>query len=98
MTRSYRAALEAGINEAVFNEYVQVLGFSVDFQREIRNGDKFEMMYAIDRDLISGNIVGSNLKYVGLSLSGDQLSFSAMKVLTALLAGMMKMEIQPPAR
>ena len=71
----YRAALEAGINEAVFNEYVRVLGFSVDFQREIRNGDKFEMMYAIDRDLISGNIVGSNLKYVGLSLSGDQLSF-----------------------
>ena len=36
--------------EAAFNEYVRVMGFSVDFQREVRRGDKFEMMYAIDRD------------------------------------------------
>ena len=30
------------------------MGFSVDFQREVRQGDKFEMMYAIDRDSLSG--------------------------------------------
>ena len=29
----YRAALDAGVNEAAFNEYVRVMGFSVDFQR-----------------------------------------------------------------
>ena len=75
----YRAALDAGINEAAFNEYVRVMGFSVDFQREVRNGDKFEMMYAIDRDSISGNIVAVDLKYAGLSLSGDQLSFFRYK-------------------
>ncbi len=71
----YRAALDAGINEAVFNEYVRVMGFSVDFQREVRRGDKFEMMYAIDRDTLSGDVVGVELQYAGLSLSGDQLSF-----------------------
>ena len=71
----YRAALDAGVNEAAFNEYVRVLGFSVDFQREVRRGDKFEMMYTIDRDALSGDVVDIDLKYAGLALSGDQLGF-----------------------
>ena len=71
----YRAALDAGANEAAFNEYVRVLGFSVDFQREVRRGDKFEMMYTIDRDALSGDVVDIDLQYAGLALSGDQLAF-----------------------
>ena len=71
----YRAALDAGVNEAAFNEYVRVLGFSVDFQREVRRGDKFEMMYTIDRDALSGDDVDIDLQYAGLALSGDQLGF-----------------------
>ena len=71
----YRAALDAGVNEAAFNEYVRVLGFSVDFQREVRRGDKFEMMYTIDRDALSGDVVDIDLYYAGLALSGDQLGF-----------------------
>ena len=71
----YRAALHAGVNEAAFNEYVRVLGFSVDFQREVRRGDKFEMMYTIDRDALSGDVVDIDLYYAGLALSGDQLGF-----------------------
>jgi len=71
----YRAALNAGVEEAAFNEYVRVMGFSVDFQREVKRGDKFEMMYTIDRDSLSGDVVRVELKYAGLSLSGDQLGF-----------------------
>ena len=71
----YRAALDTGVNEAAFNEYVRVLGFSVDFQREVRRGDKFEMMYIIDRDALSGDVVDIDLQYAGLALSGDQLGF-----------------------
>ena len=71
----YRAALDAGVNEAAFNEYARVLGFSVDFQREVRRGDKFEMMYTIDRDALSGDVVDIDLYYAGLALSGDQLGF-----------------------
>ena len=71
----YRAALNAGVNEAAFDEYVRVMGFSVDFQREVRRGDKFEMMYTIDRDALSGDVVDIDLQYAGLALSGDQLGF-----------------------
>ena len=71
----YWAARDAGVNEAAFNEYVRVLGFSVDFQREVRRGDKFEMMYTIDRDALSGDVVDIDLQYAGLALSDDRLSF-----------------------
>ena len=54
---------------------MRVLGFSVDFQREVRRGDKFEMMYTIDRDALSGDVVDIDLQYAGLALSGDQLGF-----------------------
>ena len=71
----YRAAKQAGVNEAAFHEYVRVMGFSVDFQREVRRGDQFEMMYDTQRDSLSGDFIGVKLQYAGLSLSGDQLGF-----------------------
>ena len=75
----YRAALDAGVNEAAFNEYVRVMSFAVDFQREVRRGDKFEMMYTIDRDSLSDDVINIGLKYAGISLSGDQISFFRYK-------------------
>jgi len=71
----YRAAMQAGADENAFNEYVRVMGFSVDFQREVRRGDRFEMMYNISRDALSNDVVGVELQYAGLELSGDQLGY-----------------------
>ena len=51
------------------------MGFSVDFQREVKHGDKFEMMYTIDRDSLSGDVVSVALNYAGISLSGNRLGF-----------------------
>ena len=68
MIRSIGRPNRPGVNEAAFHEYVRVMGFSVDFQREVRRGDKFEMMYAIDRDSLSGDVVDVELQYAGLSL------------------------------
>lgn len=71
----YKTAMGAGVNEAAFNEYVRVMGFSVDFQREVRRGDHFELMYIITRDALSDDVVDVKLQYAGLELSGDQLGF-----------------------
>ncbi len=71
----YRAAMAAGISESAFNDYVRVMGFSVDFQREIRTGDRFELLYETERDSIDGKIVGGKLHYAGLVLSDEQLGF-----------------------
>jgi murein DD-endopeptidase MepM/ murein hydrolase activator NlpD len=71
----YKAAIAAGVSEAAFNEYIRVLGFSVDFQREVRTGDRFELLYEVERDGIDGKIIGGQLHYAGLLLSGEQLGF-----------------------
>ena len=71
----YRAAMAAGISESAFNDYTRVMGFSVDFQREIRTGDWFELLYETERDSIDGKVVGGKLHYAGLVLSDEQLGF-----------------------
>ena len=71
----YRAAMAAGISEDAFNDYIGVMGFSVDFQREIRTGDRFELLYETDRDSIDGKVIGGKLLYAGLVLSDKQLGF-----------------------
>ena len=45
------------------------MGFSVDFQREIRTGDRFELLYETERDGIDGQRIGGRLHYAGLVLS-----------------------------
>ena len=71
----YQAAMAAGISESAFNDYIRVMGFSVDFQREIRTGDRFELLYETERDSIDGKVVGGKLHYAGLVLSDEQLGF-----------------------
>ncbi|MDB2390478.1 peptidoglycan DD-metalloendopeptidase family protein [Alphaproteobacteria bacterium] len=71
----YKSTITAGVPDAAFNEYVRVMGFSVDFQREIRKGDVFELLYETSYDQITGNAVSTKLHYAGLKLSGNQLAF-----------------------
>ena len=71
----YKSAMAAGVSEAAYTEYVRVMGFSVDFQREIRAGDRFELLYETDRDGIDGKRIGGRLHYAGLVLSDRNLGF-----------------------
>ena len=71
----YKSAMAAGVSESAYTEYVRVMGFSVDFQREIRTGDRFELLYETERDGIDGQRIGGRLHYAGLVLSGKSLGF-----------------------
>ena len=71
----YRAAAESDIPDDALAEYVRVMGFSVDFQREIRSGDAFDLLYEQQVDQISGEKIATKLHYAGLMLSGSQLGF-----------------------
>ncbi len=71
----YKSAMAAGVSEAAYTEYVRVMGFSVDFQREIRAGDRFEMLYETVRDSIDGKRIAGRLHYAGLVLSDRSLGF-----------------------
>ena len=71
----YRAAANSNIPDDALAEYVRIMGFSVDFQREIRSGDAFELLYEQQIDQISGEKISTKLHYAGLMLSGNQLGF-----------------------
>ena len=71
----YKSAMIAGVSESAYTEYVRVMGFSVDFQREIRTGDRFELLYETERDGIDGQRIGGRLHYAGLVLSDRSLGF-----------------------
>ena len=72
----YEAVDSQNVPYAALDEFVRVLGFSVDFQREIRSGDEFELLYERRIDKLTGEDLGSGtLHYAGLNLSGDVMSF-----------------------
>ncbi len=41
----YSAAIEAGIEPNIIIEFARIYGFEIDFQRDIRKGDMFEIYY-----------------------------------------------------
>lgn len=72
----YDAVEQQNVPFSALDEFVRVLGFSVDFQREIRSGDQFELLYERQIDKLTGDDLGSGtLHYAGLRLSGDTMSF-----------------------
>ena len=72
-TSLYQAAEEAGVPLAVLADLIRAYSFDVDFQREIRTGDNFEVLYEVYSDE-SGNVVryGAPL-FAVLNVSGVTL-------------------------
>ncbi len=66
----YSSAIEANVNPDTIIEFARIYGFQVDFQRDIRKEDKFQIMYEvfIDKDkkvIETGEILFANLKLSG---------------------------------
>ncbi|MDA7606183.1 M23 family metallopeptidase [Pelagibacteraceae bacterium] len=62
----YSAAVEAGIEPNIIVEFANIFGFEVDFQRDIRSGDKFEVYY--ERYVDENNIVRNTGKIIYASM------------------------------
>ena len=72
----YLSALKSGIPENTLLEMISLLGFSIDFQREIRSGDSFEVLFTKKIDTLSNFIIETKpIKYVSMNLSGNKLNF-----------------------
>ena len=66
----YRAATDENIPANTIIEFARIYGFQVDFQRDIRRKDKFQIMYEVflneDKKIIeTGEILFANLKLSG---------------------------------
>ena len=67
----YKAAIDKKIPANTIIEFARIYGFQVDFQRDIRKRDKFQIMYEVftDKDnkvVETGKILFANLKLSGI--------------------------------
>jgi murein DD-endopeptidase MepM/ murein hydrolase activator NlpD len=70
----YRTAVDLSVQPNIIIEFARIYGFQVDFQRDIRKNDNFQIMYEIFEDdngkiFETGNIIFANLKLSGINNS-----------------------------
>ena len=70
----YKTAIDLKIQPNVIIEFARVYGFQVDFQRDIRKNDTFQIMYEVFEDdngkiFETGNIIFADLKLSGTNNS-----------------------------
>ena len=72
----YNSAIKSGMPESTLLDMISLLGFSVDFQREIRQGDTFEVLYTKEIDILKNKTIKTKpITYVSITLSGKKLSY-----------------------
>ena len=70
----YKTAIDLNIQSNIIIEFARIYGFQVDFQRDIRKNDIFQIMYEVFEDdngkvFETGNIVFADLKLNGMNNS-----------------------------
>ena len=75
----YSAAIDAGIEPNIIVEFARIFGFEVDFQRDIRKGDWFEILYERFED--DNNIVRDTGKiiYASMFVNGSEINLYSFK-------------------
>ena len=66
----YKTAIDLKVQPNVIIEFARIYGFQVDFQRDIRKNDNFQIMYEVFEDddgkiFETGNIIFADLKLSG---------------------------------
>ena len=70
----YKSAIEEKIPANIIIEFARIYGFQVDFQRDIRKKDGFQIMYEVFFDDKNNIIETGNILYANLKLSGENNS------------------------
>ena len=70
----YKAATDKNIPPNTIIELARIYGFQVDFQRDIRKGDKFQIMYEVFIDKENKIIQTGEILFANLKLSGQDNS------------------------
>jgi murein DD-endopeptidase MepM/ murein hydrolase activator NlpD len=70
----YKAAIDQNLPPNTIIEFARIYGFQVDFQRDIRKQDKFQIMYEIFIDENNKIIESGEILFANLKLSGQDNS------------------------
>ena len=70
----YKSASNQKIPAGIIIEFARIYGFQVDFQRDIKKRDSFQIMYEVFLDDKKNIIESGNILYANLKLSGEDNS------------------------
>ena len=70
----YKAATDQSIPPNIIIEFARIYGFQVDFQRDIRKDDKFQIMYEVFIDEHNKMVETGEILYANLKLGGQDNS------------------------
>ena len=75
----YESAVESGVEPNIIVEFARIFGFEVDFQRDIRKGDWFEILYEKFED--DNNKVRDTGKiiYASMFVNGEEINLYNVK-------------------
>jgi len=71
----YRTAINKGIEPNVIVEFARIYGFQIDFQRDIRRNDTFQIIYETFKDEDNKVFKTGNIVYADLNLSNQSNAF-----------------------
>ena len=75
----YNSAIEAGIEPNIIIEFARVFGFEVDFQRDIRKGDWFEIYYEKFEDENNKIRDTGKIIYASMYVNGEEINLYNFK-------------------
>ena len=70
----YSSAVESGIEPNIIIEFARIFGFEVDFQRDIRKGDWFEILYEKFEDDNSKVRDTGKIIYASMYVNGEEIN------------------------
>ena len=71
----YRTAMNEGIQANIIVEFARIYGFQIDFQRDIRRNDTFQIIYETFEDENNKIFKTGNIVYADLNLSNQSNAF-----------------------
>ncbi len=75
----YNAAVETGVEPNIIIEFARVFGFEVDFQRDIRKGDWFEIFYEKFEDENNRVRDTGKIIYASMYVNGEEINLYNFK-------------------
>tara|TARA_B100002052_G_scaffold40339_1_gene32502 strand:- start:13539 stop:14867 length:1329 start_codon:yes stop_codon:yes gene_type:complete len=69
----YSSAIKSGMEPNIIVEFARVFGFEVDFQRDIRKGDEFEVMYERYLDDRNKKVKTGKILYAYLNVNNQKI-------------------------
>ena len=75
----YSSAIESGVEPNIIVEFARIFGFEVDFQRDIRQGDWFEILYEKFEDDYNKVRDTGKIIYASMYVNGEEINLYNFK-------------------